>query len=85
VVTAWTPYRSRGPLRIRETSCCGVLEWCSEGGQYFVLRYTRPRGYEEAGRGRYGEARQVWDRLVREHWCPHIYRAHHRRQGVPTR
>jgi hypothetical protein len=77
-VTAWEPYRARGPLRVRETSCCGSYELCSEGGQYFVLRFVEGR-HEEAGRGRYGEARQVWVRLVREHRCPRIQGSIYRR------
>jgi hypothetical protein len=67
-VTEWAPYFSRGPLRVRETSCCGIYEWASEGGQYFVLRRTGD-DYEESGRGRYGEARPVWARLLSDHVC----------------
>jgi uncharacterized protein YutD len=37
--------------RVHEASCCGLFEWCSEGGQYFVLRHVDGR-YEEARRGR---------------------------------
>ncbi|GGP05438.1 hypothetical protein GCM10012278_24970 [Nonomuraea glycinis] len=62
----WEPYlRPRGDhIRIKETSCCGVYEWASQGGQFFVLRAVYPEGYEEAGRGCYKHAREVWVMLI---------------------
>lgn len=62
----WEPYlRPRGDhIRIKETSCCGVYEWASQGGQFFVLRAAYPEGYEEAGRGCYKQAREVWVMLI---------------------
>jgi hypothetical protein len=78
----WSPYQSRGPLRVRETSCCGLFELCSEGGQYFVLRYADGR-YEETGRGLHTQAREAWDRLVREHRCPRVRRQHRRATRPP--
>jgi hypothetical protein len=74
-VLRWEPYlRPPGDyIRITETSCCGVYEWASQGGQFFVLRAAGPEGYEEAGRGRYKHAREVWTMLIaefeKEHKC----------------
>ena len=66
-MTAWEPYMPRSAnLRVTETSCCGTYEWCSEGGQFLVLRYNG-KCYEEAARGRYAEARLVWNKLVQGH------------------
>lgn len=60
----WEPHRPRSTrVRVIETSCCGLYEWCGEGGQYYVLRRTAD-GHEEAGRGLYREAREVWTALV---------------------
>lgn len=68
----WDQYRPSGAtLRVTETSCCAAFEWCCEGGLFFVLRRTRS-GYEEAGRGRYSEARALWASLVREHGQRHL-------------
>jgi hypothetical protein len=69
VIEMWELYRSRGLLRVRETSCCGLYEWASEGGVFFVLRYVKGVGYQETGRGRYRDAREVWARLIAEHAC----------------
>ncbi|WP_143591729.1 hypothetical protein [Thermoactinospora rubra] len=64
----WEPHQPRCQrVRVIETSCCGEYEWCGEGGQYFVLRYTKQRGYEEAGRGLYREARETWEKLIQQH------------------
>ncbi|GAB2955978.1 hypothetical protein ACFMQL_00680 [Nonomuraea fastidiosa] len=65
----WEPHIpcSNRPVRVTETSCCGEYEWCCEAGQFFVLRHTDDNGYEETGRGRYLQARQVWNSLVKAH------------------
>lgn len=65
----WEPHRPHTAVtRVVETSCCGALEWCSEGGRYLVLRRGE-HSQEEAGRGRYPQARRVWAALVAEHEC----------------
>jgi hypothetical protein len=64
---AWEPYVSHGRVRVIETSCCGAYEWACEGGQYLVLRDDRHGGHQEAGRGRYVDARLVWHELILEH------------------
>lgn len=63
----WEPYLRpwRDYIRITETSCCGVYEWAGQGGQFFVLR-TAGESYEEAGRGRYKHARELWMMLMAE-------------------
>jgi hypothetical protein len=63
----WRLYISHGRARIAETSCCGAYEWACEGGEYLVLRPRKGGGHEEAGRGRYVDARLVWNELVIEH------------------
>jgi len=56
----WEPYRSNGgTLRVWEKSPAG-FEWCSEGGQYFVLSMVGNGRYQEAGRGIHAHARRVW-------------------------
>lgn len=69
----WEPHirRSPRPVRVTEHSCCNVYEWCSEAGQYFVLRRAGD-GYEETGRGIYASARQVWQVLIEEHARSHL-------------
>lgn len=64
----WEVHVPRGsrPIRVTETSCCAAYEWCSEGGQYFILRDAGD-GYEETGRGIFAHAREVWDELTAEH------------------
>ncbi|MER6944313.1 hypothetical protein ABT294_09845 [Nonomuraea sp. NPDC000554] len=63
----WEPFERLGErLRVTETSCCGEYEWVCQGGQYLVLRHGE-RGYEEAGRGTYRQARDLWDELVHRH------------------
>jgi hypothetical protein len=64
---AWEPYVSHGRERVIQTSCCGAYEWVCAGGQYLVLRAVKSGGHEEAGRGLYADARQVWDELIMEH------------------
>lgn len=74
-VLRWEPYlRPRTDhIRITETSCCGVYEWADQGGQFLVLRAAPIEGYEEAGRGRYKHAREIWMLLIaefeKEHEC----------------
>ncbi|WP_113699203.1 hypothetical protein [Nonomuraea lactucae] len=64
-MVAWEPHNPRrGRLRVTETSCCGAYEWACQGGQYMVLRKS---GTEEAGRGPYRRARELWEDLVEEH------------------
>lgn len=78
-VLRWEPYlRPRNDhIRITETSCCGAYEWASQGGQFFVLRAAESEGYEEAGRGRYTHAREIWMMLIaefeKEHKCMDPY------------
>lgn len=63
----WESHRPHTPrTRVTETSCCGIYEWCSEGGRYFVLRQGEG-GYEETGRGLHADARPIWDSLVQGH------------------
>lgn len=64
--SAWVPYHRRDSVRISETSCCGIYEWASQGGIFFVLKRTSD-GYLETARGRYRFARQEWMRLLEEH------------------
>lgn len=61
-----------------QMSCCGEYEWCAEAGQYYVLRYTPTRGYEEFGRGLYRDARKIWDALTERHM-------HKAARGLETR
>jgi hypothetical protein len=71
----WEPYRTVGSLlRVSHISCCGLYEWASEGGQFFVLRRIGDR-YEETGRGLYRQARAVYIALAEHH------RAEHRSRG----
>ncbi|UBU13481.1 hypothetical protein [Nonomuraea gerenzanensis] len=65
----WEPHvpTSARRVRVTETSCCGEYEWCCEARRFFVLRHVEGVGYEETGRGRYPEARQVWIALVTAH------------------
>ncbi|MGP3914279.1 hypothetical protein [Nonomuraea sp. 10N515B] len=63
----WEPHVPRSPRsRVTEQSCCAAYEWCSEGGQYVILRPAGD-GYEETGRGIYARARQVWNELLEQH------------------
>ncbi|MER6947078.1 hypothetical protein ABT294_23875 [Nonomuraea sp. NPDC000554] len=63
----WERFKRQGErLRVTETSCCGEYEWACQGGLFLVLRHGE-RGYEEAGRGTYRQARGVWDDLVLAH------------------
>ncbi len=72
----WEPYQSWGNrLRVTETSCCGKYEWACQGGLFLILRHSVIGGYEEAGRGRYREARALWDELIHEHDQKHHRRA----------
>jgi hypothetical protein len=57
-------------VRITESSCCGAFEWVAQGGQFLVLRHSE-RGFEEIGRGRYAQARQVWNALIAAHQRRH--------------
>lgn len=68
--SGWIPYQRKDPVRISETSCCGVYEWASQGGVFFVLQRTGD-GYLETARGRYRFARQEWIRLLDEHCETH--------------
>lgn len=70
---AWEPYERRERIRITETSCCGAFEWACQGGLYFILRTTE-RGTEEAARGLYRQARNVWESLVLAHALDHMDR-----------
>lgn len=65
-MSEWEPHSPHGPLRVTETSCCGECEWCSEGGKFLILRFNG-KHYEETARGRYSDARPVWEGLVRHH------------------
>ncbi|TDC11384.1 hypothetical protein E1267_00055 [Nonomuraea longispora] len=66
----WESHTPRGSrLRIHETSCCGEYELASEGGEYFVLRWTKNSAYEETSRGIYGRAAQAWRALAEAHVC----------------
>lgn len=67
---SWVPFEPVGTVRIRETSCCGIYEWASQGGIFFVLQRTVD-GSLEIGRGQYRFARQEWDRLLQEHRQTH--------------
>ncbi|MEU8356305.1 hypothetical protein AB0C27_09855 [Nonomuraea sp. NPDC048882] len=51
----WEPYTPGSVLRVTHTSCCGLYEFASGGGTFFVLRHTGD-GYEETGRGRHRKA-----------------------------
>ncbi|MGW0482638.1 hypothetical protein [Nonomuraea sp. NPDC003214] len=63
----WEPYvQHGGTLRVQETLCCGEYEWCCEGGQYLILRHNGEI-YEATARGRYANARTVWEALTRDH------------------
>ncbi|MEV4287319.1 hypothetical protein AB0K40_17580 [Nonomuraea bangladeshensis] len=70
----WRPHvpRSPRPIRVYGHSCCRAYEWCCEAGQFFVLREGEHGRLEEAGRGVYAKARQVWDELLAEHARTHI-------------
>ncbi|MEV6033546.1 hypothetical protein AB0L65_20495 [Nonomuraea sp. NPDC052116] len=71
----WEPYRTVGSiLRVSHTSCCGLYEWASEGGQFFVLRQTEEGGYEETGRGLYRQAMDVYIALAKAHRAEHLRR-----------
>ncbi|GAA2205762.1 hypothetical protein GCM10009850_012200 [Nonomuraea monospora] len=66
----WQPHQPHTAVtRVIETSCCGALEWCSEGGRFLVLRRCGDHGHEETGRGRYPDARRVWNALLAAHAC----------------
>lgn len=68
----WRPYIPTGAqIRVAETSCCGEYEFCSEGGQYFILRNLAGE-HEETARGVYADTRETWSELVAEHAarCP---------------
>jgi hypothetical protein len=70
----WEPYRTVGSqLRVSHTSCCGLWEWASEGGQFFVLRHTGDR-YEETGRGLYRQALDIYIALAEAHHAEHLRR-----------
>lgn len=77
----WEPYLRprKDHIRVTETSCCGVYEWASQGGQFLILRAVKSGGYEEAGRGRYKDARELWLMLIavfkEEHVCRNPYAA----------
>ena len=73
----WEPYESPGSgiLRVGHTSCCGLYELASLGGQFFVLRPSEENGYEETGRGVYRKAVAAYVALVKQH------RRHHLRRG----
>ncbi|GAA3243373.1 hypothetical protein GCM10020216_070650 [Nonomuraea helvata] len=62
----WEPYQRppRDRIRITETSCCGAYEWACQGGQFLILRSQEPGRYEEAARGLYRQARQIWQALL---------------------
>ncbi|MBT2232781.1 hypothetical protein [Nonomuraea sp. NEAU-A123] len=68
----WVPYRTVGSqLRVSHTSCCGLWEWASEGGQFFVLRRTGDC-YEETGRGLYRQALDIYIALAEAHHAEHL-------------
>ncbi|MEU8403847.1 hypothetical protein AB0C28_52475 [Nonomuraea sp. NPDC048892] len=70
----WEPHRTVGSLlRVSHTSCCGLYEWASEGGQFFVLRRTGDR-YEETGRGLYRQALDIYIALAEAHQAQHLRR-----------
>ncbi|MEU4576868.1 hypothetical protein [Nonomuraea sp. NPDC023979] len=69
--TTWIPFVPAGTVRIRETSCCGIYEWASQGGLFFVLQRTAD-GLLETARGQYRFARQKWDHLLEEHRKTHL-------------
>lgn len=78
----WEPFQSDRCERSRatETSCCGTFEWVCQGGQFLILRHGE-RGYEEAGRGIYRDARAVWDELIRAHSLGHLPKRYKRAAG----
>ncbi|MFG1709259.1 hypothetical protein ACFLIM_39315 [Nonomuraea sp. M3C6] len=65
----WEPHIPRAPrLRVDETSCCGEYELASEGGEYFVLRWTGDgEKQEETARGVFARAYAVWHDLAAGH------------------
>ena len=65
-MSEWEPHIPYGPFQVTETSCCGEYEWCSEGGKFLILRFNGEH-YEETGRGRYLDARPVWEGLLKRH------------------
>ncbi|MEQ4723748.1 hypothetical protein [Nonomuraea sp. B19D2] len=69
----WEPYTSgRGAvLRVRDTSCCGVYDLASEGGQYLILRKDGKEGYEETARGVHANAVAAYIALVQKHLQTH--------------
>ncbi|UBU16447.1 hypothetical protein [Nonomuraea gerenzanensis] len=60
-------------LRVRHTSCCGLYEFASGGGVFFVLRRSGDR-YEETNRGRYRQALNTYIALVKRHHAEHLSR-----------
>lgn len=70
----WEEYQPRGPrLRIRGELPCCQIEFATEGGQYFLLRYANGR-YFEAARGRYADAYELWRELAFKHkFVEHAY------------
>lgn len=67
----WEPYRPSGVLRVTHTSCCGMYEFASRGGTFFVLRHVGGARYEETGRGRYPIALAAYIALVKQHHADH--------------
>lgn len=69
----WEPYTPGSVLRVTHTSCCGLYEFASGGGTFFVLRHTGD-GYEETGRGRHRKALNIYIALAEAHRAEHVRR-----------
>ncbi|MBF8191591.1 hypothetical protein ITP53_39045 [Nonomuraea sp. K274] len=70
----WEPYQRppKDHIRITETSCCAAYEWAAQGGHFLILRPAQEEGlYEETARGRYRQARQLWEELLTAHDLKH--------------
>ncbi|MEV0306556.1 hypothetical protein [Nonomuraea fuscirosea] len=68
----WVPYTPVGSaLRVTHTSCCGLLEFASEGGAFFVLRRICGGRDEETGRGHYRQAFDIYVALAEAHQAEH--------------
>ncbi|GAA1772569.1 hypothetical protein GCM10009734_96810 [Nonomuraea bangladeshensis] len=68
-VSRWVPYQrlTGKSARIRDVCCCDAYEFACEGGHYLILRRNGLGHLEETGRGRYAQARKIWDQLLIEH------------------